>query len=366
MDTGEASSLFVELLRSEVCSCDLAADVREFAAGSVIFREGDPGDGLYVILEGCVKVSAVVGQAGRRVLCEFGPGDFFGEMALIDSGARSATATAETSCRLSFLSSGEVLKLLETTPQSVSTLLRVFSSRTRDFNRVFVQEVLAADRLATFGRFARSIVHDIKNPLNIIGMASDMASHETATMELRREAQQGIRQQVDKIVRMLNEMLRMTEGPVTQNQVPKDFAVFLEEALEEARFEMETRRILFELPDQTPSVTVKINTVRFNHALANLFNNAADFMPDGGRIILQFEVQQDEIQMRIEDTGPGFGEGVAERLFTPFFTSGKPNGTGLGLSICRNIIEDHGGRIWAVAEQGRGAIFCLALPLDKS
>ena len=85
-------------------------------------------------------------------------------------------------------------------------------------------------------------------------------------------------------------------------------------------------------------------------------------MPNGGKIMLRFQHSPDAILTEIEDTGPGFGKGVASNLFKPFFTQGKVNGTGIGLSICKNIIEDNGGRIWARDEPGRGAIFCFSLP----
>lgn len=364
MSNEEASSPFVELLQGELNACDLTADIRSFAAGETIFREGDPGDGLYVISEGRVRIDAVFGQTSRRVLRVFGPGEFFGEMAIIDSRNRSASAVAETDCRLSFVSRDEIIALMEQSPESVLILLRVFSQRMRGFNQIFVQEILEADRLATFGRFARSIVHDIKNPLYVIGMAGDMAAMARATLETRRDAQRRIHKQVDRLVRMLNELLRVTEGPVTHRLEPMDFAVYLQEAVEEVRDEFESRDVKIEFRNPPPSIAVRLNPLRLNHALFNLFNNAADFMTDGGQIMLRFDRTPREVVVEIEDTGRGFGVGVVEKLFTPFFTSGKTNGSGLGLSICKNIIEDHGGRIWAREEPGRGGIFCFGLPLD--
>ena len=104
---------------------------------------------------------------------------------------------------------------------------------------------------------------------------------------------------------------------------------------------------------------------RLSRVFYNLCSNAMDFMPNGGKIFLRFQADENEIVTEIEDTGPGIAPEVADRLFQNFVTFGKSHGTGLGLSICKKIVEDHGGRIWVRNEPGHGAIFCFALPLAK-
>ena len=69
-----------------------------------------------------------------------------------------------------------------------------------------------------------------------------------------------------------------------------------------------------------------------------------------------------EILVSISDTGVGISPQIADQIFDPFFTT-KTNGTGMGLRICRSIIESHGGRLWAVGSQGRGATFHFSLPI---
>jgi signal transduction histidine kinase len=97
----------------------------------------------------------------------------------------------------------------------------------------------------------------------------------------------------------------------------------------------------------------------------NLVHNATDVMPGGGTVLLRFQTDEKEIITEIEDTGPGIAPEIAGQLFQPFATHGKAYGTGLGLSICKKIIEDHGGKISARSEPGRGAIFRFTLPLAK-
>lgn len=357
---------FVTLLQAELRTRGgEGASIRTVQAGGMIFQEGDPGDGLYVILEGSVQISAVVGQSERRVLSQFGPGDFFGEMAVIDNAPRSATVTADKESRLLFIARDEMLKLLEQAPALTVALLREFTHRMREFNRQYVQEILHADRLTMLGRFARSIVHDLKNPLNVIGLAADLAAIEKATPVHRLEARRRIHQQVDRLSHMVNELLRVTEGTKQSALELGDFAAYFQKVIAEVHEELGDRRVVLEIQNPPPTVTLRLNPTRLHHVFFNLFNNAADFMPDGGRIMVRFEQKPRAIYAEVEDTGPGFSEEVARKLFTPFFTHGKPNGTGLGLSICKNIIEDHGGKIWPRREPGRGAIFCLTLPLPE-
>jgi signal transduction histidine kinase len=80
-------------------------------------------------------------------------------------------------------------------------------------------------------------------------------------------------------------------------------------------------------------------------------------------LTLRFHQEEHEIITELADNGPGIVPEMANRLFQPFASQGKPHGSGLGLSICKKIIEDHGGRIWAANDPQGGAVFSFALPL---
>lgn len=109
--------------------------------------------------------------------------------------------------------------------------------------------------------------------------------------------------------------------------------------------------------------------VHLQQLLLNLILNAMDAMeskPGGGRE-LRIEakpVDDNDLEITVGDTGTGFTEELAERLFEPFVTT-KPEGIGLGLSVCRTIVENHGGRISAFSALGKGASFRVVLPMEK-
>lgn len=357
------SKLFSGLLTAELQALERAAQERAFPAGQVIFAEGDAGDGLYVVKEGRVQISALVRAEERRALSELGPGDFFGEMAVLDQEPRSATATASEPTAVYFIPREELLRALEQSPKLLLALVREFSRRVRDFNRRHLEEVLQAERLAMVGRFARSIVHDFKNPLNIIGLAADFAGSTKATPEQRGEAKRRIRKQIDRMSNMINELLEFTRG--AQSAVvlaPTNYARFVEELLEEIRPELNEKAVSLHCDAPAPEVTLLLDPRRLTHVFYNLIHNAVEAMPDGGAVRLRFTTTPAEVTTAIEDTGPGLAPEIVARLFEPFATHGKAQGTGLGLSICKRIVEDHKGRISARSEPGHGAVFEFTLP----
>lgn len=336
-----------------------------FKAGRVIFQEGDPGEVMYVIDKGRVEISGMIGGTARRVFSRFGQGDYFGEMAVVDSQPRSATATAEVDTVVSIIPRETLWMVCEQSPRLLKTMMREFSLRMREFDRRYLHEVLQQERLALVGRLAQSIVHDFRNPLNTIFLAAHLACAEDATAEEKSEAGITIRKQVNKLANMIGEVLEFTRPsrkPVALEKV--NFREFVMETLADLR--MEAARKSVTIAARTPpDIAIPIDRQRLPHVFTNLISNAIDFTPAGGRITLRFKVTAGKVNTEVEDTGPGIAPDIADRLFEPFATYGKSHGTGLGLSICKRIVEDHKGTISAHSKPGRGAVFTFSLPRRK-
>ena len=317
-----------------------------------------------MVQSGAVQISAMVGPDERRVLSRLGPGDFFGEMAVLDSEPRSATALSEIDTTLYFVPRENLLAALEASPKMAVSLVCEFSLRMRDFNRQYIQEVLQAERLTLVGRFARSIVHDFKNPLNVIGIAAEMGCADNASSSSSRSASKGrIRRQVDRLGNMINELLEFTRGSQSPHVLPQtDYANYVNQLVEELRPEADVKNVTIEFVSPPPSVHLLVDPSRLTHVFFNLIHNAVDAMPEGGKIFLRFSVDSKEVVTEVEDTGQGISPDIAPRLFEAFATFGKAQGTGLGLSICKRIITDHKGDISVRCEPHRGAIFRFTLP----
>lgn len=363
MVTLETSKLFCQLSPPELSALRHVARERAFAAGQEIFKEGDSGDGLYVVRDGLVEISGLVDQKVRLVFSQVGPGDVFGEMAVIENKPRSACAVAKTNTAVYFIPRAEMLTLVDRSPALALALLREISHRLREFNQQYLREMLQTERLAVVGRFARSIVHDLKNPLNVIGLTAEMAGMERATPEMRQQAGARIRKQVERISELISEILDFTQGSQSNFVLaPKDYGTFVAQLLEELGPEAALKSVTLELANPPPSVELFLHPKRLRRVFYNLVHNATDAMPEGGKIILRFHVTEKEVVTDVEDGGRGIAPEVAGHLFEVFATHGKAHGTGLGLSICKRIITDHNGWIAARNQPGRGAVFSFGLP----
>lgn len=353
-------------LREELQAAHRGGQPRTFRAGEVIFSAGEPGDGFYVVDTGRVEISASVGDSETRVLATIGEGDFFGEMAILDNAMRSATARAEIETHATFYRREELLQLLESRPRLALDLIREFIARMRALNQKYLEEIIQVERLAIVGRFARMIVHDIRNPLAVIGIAAEVACSDFTTAPMRQKAQNRIAQQVTRVTDMLQELITFTKPDgKTVAFTTISFPRYMNPLAEEIGAEIATRGVKLRLDNPPPEVTVSIQPQRLSRLFYNLLNNAIDEMPNGGSITLRFAVEARELVIAVQDEGKGIAPEIAESLFKPFVTHGKEHGTGLGLMICKKIVEDHQGRIWATSEPGKGATFHFTLPLGN-
>jgi signal transduction histidine kinase len=362
MDSLKTSRLFGGLLTAELQQLERTLQLRRFRAGAEIFHEGDPGDGVYIVGQGTVQIFCRVGEEERE-LSRLESGDFFGEMAVLDDQARSATAVAETDVEVHFIPREDLLGALSRSPELAVRLVKEFSLRMRDFNLQYTKEVLQAERLALVGRFARTIVHDFKNPLNIVGISADMAALENATLSSRQTARDRIRRQVDRMSNMISELLEFTRGGSATVVLGRlDYPAFVQRWVDEVAQELAAKGVSISLQNGVPDVRLLLDPVRMGHVFHNLVNNACDAMPNGGRITIRIHEELEHVLTEIEDSGPGIAPEIAPRLFEAFATHGKSRGTGLGLSICSRIIEDHGGSISAGKAPQGGALFSFRLP----
>src|SRR5437764_11299171 len=232
----ERTQLFSRLPPQELEAVRRIAREEQFPVGQEVFKEGDEGDGVFVVKDGLVEISALVGPNQRHVFSQVGPGDIFGEMAVLENKPRSAHAVARTATQVYFIPRAEILALVGRSPALALSLLGEISNRLREFDQQYLREVLQAERLAVVGRFARSIIHDLKNPLNIIGITAEMAGMDNASPEFRKQAKERIRHQVERISDLVGEILDFTQGSPSEFVLAAmDFGSFVREILEEIR-----------------------------------------------------------------------------------------------------------------------------------
>src|SRR5437868_14080610 len=243
---------------------------RSFRKGQVIFREGETSDVLYVIEKGKVEISAVIGGRERRVFATFGPGDYFGEIAVIDSKPRSATAIAKVNTTLRCISRDKVWRTFGRSPHLLVTMMHGFSHRLREFDQRYLQELFQHARLALVRRFAQSIVHDFQSPLSNIGFAAELVSGGDATPKERAMANAIISRQVERMTGMIGEVLDFTRSSRSRVALTMtNFDQFIKEIVAELRPECSRKSITIELKTPPPRIRIPLDRHRLPHVFSN-------------------------------------------------------------------------------------------------
>jgi len=336
-------------------------DVLEFKSGEVVFHEGDPGDSLYLVGEGSVKISKEDRAGREQVLDYIKPGNFFGEMALLEGKPRSAMATAAEPTLLGAVKEETFQHLLELAPSRLHmNFLRSISERLRSVNSHFINEVMVKERLNLVGSMASSIIQDLKNPICIVRCCSDLIASETNDPHLR-ELTSMLDGAVDGMLATTQELLDYTRGSTQLHKQLVSIWGILDELNQQSLRLLPGKNIQF-VKHIRYEGNVEIDRARFTQMLANLIKNSREAMPGGGILTITTDSVHDEIIIRISDTGVGIPAEVLPKLFEPFVTHGKPNSTGLGLAIAKSVVQAHGGKISLSSVNGSGTTVDIRLP----
>ncbi|TWT94705.1 sensor histidine kinase [Stieleria varia] len=232
------------------------------------------------------------------------------------------------------------------------------------------RELTHASRLATVGELTASIAHEINQPLGAILNNADAAEmlldSSPDTLDEVRQILEDIRQddlRASEVIGRLRALLRNREIEF-QKIDPHDL---IDDVLRLIQREASRREVAIHttLASGTPMVTG--DKVHLQQVLLNLLLNGMEAMSElehAKKLIVQTRIVGSEMEIAVQDSGPGISKDICARLFDPFFTT-KKEGMGLGLSIARTLVEAHGGRIWAEGESGNGVTFRFTVPLAR-
>ncbi len=366
-----------------------------YKAGTILFRQGDPGDRVYAIWSGKLQVQYDMGHgAPPLIIGERSPGAMVGEMSLLEDEPRSATIVVIEDARLVSLSRENFLRVLGEQDVTLA-LLRAFSRRVRASGEQIIEASQSFDFLAK--RLGDAI-------------ASDAASVEANAPSVH--LHEGQWAGLNTLFRTFSELIRDLPGGLSllRNELPADvdentediFGLlkgYIRRAADQLKrihdwqqagggtAHMDLQFIYLDgvtgklIEQMLPNAHIKDVSLHFHtapklpmfqadeawlvYALTEVLKNAIQYAPPETDIRVRITKQEHAVRVSVADQGPGIPPAYLEAIFDPFVRApnAEGSGLGLGLAICRAVVHAHAGRVWAEKNpDGQGSIFLMDLP----
>jgi len=384
-----------------------AAITRTFPAGAVICQEGESGEAVYFIVQGTVEVLKQLTRKQERHLHTIGPGEYFGEMAILQQeGTRTATVRTMEPTTLLELNQTPFLRVLGRSPSLGIRILIHMTNRLRDSDQQSIDELRKANeelrhalrQLEQLDQiksdFIQVSAHELRTPVAALqGYAQMMESNPQVQHDPQLSLLvEGVVTATKRLHRVFNSILdvsRMVTEEIDLHRSPVNFHVTLKGIKTDFAQVLEKRDLTLELENLGDLPTYQGDPMLLHKAFYHLVNNAIKYTPDGGEITVSGRIIKEpdmasSLEMAVEDSGIGIAEEDLGLIFEKFYRTGevalhssgtttfKGGGPGLGLAIAKGAVEAHGGEIWAESpgydeEACPGSRFVVRLPLmEKS
>ena len=365
--------------------------------GEVIFHAGDEANCMYIILSGQVKIYLYDDYDHEIALATLEAGDFFGEMALLDDGTRSASVASLSPCEFFLLERSAFFDLLAISPQFLSQQFRDLSRRLRESDQRFLHEQIAqqvlraemeAERRRALVQLVAGVAHEVNTPLGIINTAASVIKRgltaETITALATDLKTQGLLEEVleatdliQKHITRAHALVQSFKNVAVDQIIDIKEAINLSEAVVEILdlFKLNARQARLEV-NLTDTLTDQTRTWmgyrgHLSRILFNLLSNVERYAyPEGNggtvelSVTAEHEGQVPCFCITVRDFGKGIVAEDLPRVFDPFFTTGRgKGGTGLGLTMVYNLVtEVLKGNIAIMSEPNQGTTVCVTFP----
>lgn len=225
------------------------------------------------------------------------------------------------------------------------------------------QQLLQAEQLATIGRTAGSLSHDLRHRLTAILANSEFLLDEES-LPRRELLYTGIHHAVMQMTELLDALLEFAKSPESRHCTFVDLRSIIEDSIAAIRFDPSFQQVRISCVCEK-EIKAWFDGKRLRRAFYNLLFNACEAVsPTQGEVVISSVQVGNSAEVRITDNGPGIPEKVRKSLFQPFNTSGKQNGTGLGMAVAQKCCRDHGGKVELVESRPGQTTFKIVLPLS--
>jgi len=394
--------LFADLTSDQLQSIVGAGRTRTLEAGQTVFCEGDAPDGLYVVLAGEVRIYKRNDDGTEVDLLTARAGEYFGELALIDSGARSASVASLTPCEFFVLERETFLGLLAKSPRLLAATLSNLSQAVRTTSERVLRETLQQQAIRTEMELARyrslaemvaGVAHEINTPLGTVNTAVSIVKRRfttdlfgplaggpkaRATLEDIREAIGLIESNIARAHKLIQDFKKLSVGQISDTIEPLDLATVIDEVISLFKISARQAKLSIEVRNSLSEPTERAwlgYRGYLTQVLLNLLSNIERYAyPDGEGggveidIASEHQRKGESFVLTVRDFGRGIAADDLPKIFVPFFTTGRSTGgTGLGMAIVHNIVTTAlKGSIELASEPGSGTTVTLRFPRKLS
>ncbi len=224
------------------------------------------------------------------------------------------------------------------------------------------QALLESEQLATIGRMASSISHDLRHALAAVVANSEFLCDGRLTSAQREELYQEVRSGVNQMTDLIDSLLEFARTRESLSPSYASVGETVQRAMQAVRLHPRHQGTPIELHCNSQSLAW-FDPRKLERALYNLLLNACEAAPSSeGRVLVTVERTGHAVTISVSDNGPGIAEPIRDKLFHPFVSFGKENGTGLGLTVVQKIVQDHGGQVLLERTADARTIFRITLP----
>ena len=225
------------------------------------------------------------------------------------------------------------------------------------------EEAKRNEKLSAMGELASGVAHEIRNPINAIGMIAQRLNKEFTPADNQKEYADItllLRKEVDRVNKIITQFLSYSK-PIDLVIKKVNINLYLEEIFRLFESQAKQKKINFILKNNE-SFDIKIDPDLIKQSLMNILQNAFDAVKENDKVVLNYYKQKSTFIIEVSDSGKGISPEQLKKIFDLYFTT-KKDGNGLGLSISQKIITQHKGNISVSSEVNKGTIFKITLPL---
>lgn len=358
-------------------------DIRIYPANHVLCHDGATENIFYILLDGEVEVTKLISPTEARLLTHLGPGDFFGEMALIHDAPRAATVATISPATVLEINKTEFGELLKQNTSVLLAMVREVTRRLRENDEMAIDDLrFKAKELAdayqqlaeedyTRQEFLTTIAHELRTPLTAAYGYLQTIQRGVLDSEDMDATLITISRNIQKVISLVNDILLLQEMDLILLEFePVNIRTIVKTVVEQQRRRAERNDVTIVTSIAPGIPLIHGDEKRLERVFNIILDNAIKFSPDGGEVSIVVDFDEVYVWVKVIDNGVGIPNEALPRIFNRFFRLDEINGhlfsgAGLGLTIARQVIEQHGGKIDVHTELGEGSTFTVQLMVNK-